>query len=329
MAKSIVVQMDAAEDVSVAVGVAAAVETEADVVDGIEMMADLILLPKQPKIVGTTQNPTVAGMTTSTILLIAIRVIESRQQIPVIARNVRAVVEAAEGAAVIAMKDNGTTKRPPTVTATMRGAIPTTIADVMTVHAMKRIARAEAKDLVEAATVAHVAKATDVMIAHPTASAVKVKIAVVVAEAIVMIARNVQDAVVVEAAVHADPMIRFRPFHGTVKCRLGTMRSRESFRRTSRATAVDQEAAHAADAVEEVQVPVEVATLAAEITQVLIAAGETAIAAEEATTLDLIEAEATILVPTEVVIRVPAEEIPAAETQAAIGARVARSLRYR
>ena len=309
--RSIAVLTVAAAEVA-SVGVDVAVETEADVVEEIAMMVDLISLQKQLTIVGTTQNPMTDGTTTPTV-----RLIESRQPNPMTARNAHADVVAAEVADATAMKDNGTTKRSPTVTAMMRGATPmaiaTTIADAMTVHAMKQIAQAEAKDLVEVVIVARAAKAMHVM---RVLLAPRVTIAVGAEEVTapkVMSDRNVQD-VVAAAAVHADRMIRFRPFRDTAKCRLGTMRSQESFRPTSRATVVDQEAARAVDVDDLVPVEVEVETLALEITPVLTEAEETTLAQVEAaaTTLDLVEAEAITLVLTEAATRVPAAEAPAA-----------------
>ena len=302
MAKSIAVLMDAAAEVASVVA-AVAVETEADVVDEIAMMVDLISPQKQPKIVGITQSPTADGITMPTILLIAGSVIGSRQQNLVIARNARAVVVAAEVVDATAMKDNGKTKRSPTATAMMRGATETTIAGAMTVHVMKEIAQAEANDLVEVAIVAHVAKAMVVMIVHLVTSdlpALRATIAVVVeGEG--------------EAAVHADRMIRFQAFHDTAMCRLGTMRSPASSHPTSRAIVVDQEVARAADVGDRVPVEVGVETLTLEIIPVLTEAEET--------TLVQIEAEATTRVLTEVATRVPAEEILVVEDPGAIAAK--------
>ena len=304
MAKSIAVLMDAAAEVASVVA-AVAVETEADVVDEIAMMVDLISPQKQPKIVGITQSPTADGITMPTILLIVGSVIGSRQQNLVIARNARAVVVAAEVVDATAMKDNGKTKRSPTATAMMRGATETTIAGAMTVHVMKEIAQAEANDLVEVAIVAHVAKAMVVMIVHLVTSdlpALRATIAVVV-----------EGEGEAEAAVHADRMIRFQAFHDTAMCRLGTMRSPASSHPTSRAIVVDQEVARAADVGDRVPVEVGVETLTLEIIPVLTEAEET--------TLVQIEAEATTRVLTEVATRVPAEEILVVEDPGAIAAK--------
>lgn len=297
-----------------------AVETEADVVEEIAMMVDLISLQKQLTIVGTTQNPMTDGTTTPTV-----RLIESRQPNPMTARNAHADVVAAEVADATAMKDNGTTKRPPTVTAMKRGAalmaIATTIADAMTVHAMKQIDQAEANDLVEVAIAARAAKAMHVM---RVLLVPRVTIAVGAEEVIapnVTSVRNARGAVADEVAVHADRMIRFRPFHDTAKYRLGTMRSQESFLRTSRATVVDQETARAADVDEGVLAPVEAETRALEITQVLTVAEET--------TLVLVEAETVTLVPTEVeaatrALTVAATPVLAAEIPDAIADKIGR-----
>ena len=164
-----------------------AVETEADVVEEIAMMVDLISLPKQPTIAGTTQNPMADGTTKPTIRLIASKTIENRPQIPMIALDVRAVVVAAGAVDVIVMKDSGTTKKSPTATVMMRGAsqmATTAIAVVMMVRAMKRIAQAEANDLVEAAIVVRAAKAMHVMIDQPVTASRNVQGAVVAVVAI-------------------------------------------------------------------------------------------------------------------------------------------------
>ena len=334
MAKSIAVLMDAAAEVASVVA-AVAVETEADVADEIATMADLISLRKQPTTVGTTQNLTTDGTAMQTIRLIAVGMIESRQRNPMIARNVPVVVVAAEVVGATAMKDNGKTKRPLTATVMMGGAvlieIGTTIADAITARVMKGIAQAEAKDLVAVAIVARAAKAMHAMIVHLVTSvlpAPRATIAVGVEEVIVTSVRNAQDAVVAVAADHVDQKV-FQAFHGTATCRLGTMRSQESFRPTSRATVVDQEAAHVAAVDEGVLAPVGAETLVPEITPVRTVAEETTLAQVEAaaitlvlteveaTTLDLVEAEEITLVLTEA-----ATLVPAAEAPAAIGAKV-------
>ena len=322
--------MDAAAEVASVVA-AVAVETEADVADEIATMADLISLRKQPTTVGTTQNLTTDGTAMQTIRLIAVGMIESRQRNPMIARNVPVVVVAAEVVGATAMKDNGKTKRPLTATVMMGGAvlieIGTTIADAITARVMKGIAQAEAKDLVAVAIVARAAKAMHAMIVRLVTSvlpAPRATIAVGVEEVIVTSVRNAQGAAVVVAAVHAGRMIRFQAFHDTATCRLGTMRSQESFRPTSRATVVDQEAAHVAAVDEGVLAPVGAETLVPEITPVRTVAEETTLAQVEAaaitlvlteveaTTLDLVEAEEITLVLTEAATLVPAAEAPAA-----------------
>ena len=364
MAKSTVVLTNAAAEAeSVAVDVAVA--TEADEVVEIAMIVDLISPLKQLKIAGTTQNPMTAGTTIPTIRLITIRTIESRHLSQMIARNVRAGVVAAEVADAIAMKDketiNAVGKRSRPVTAMTRGAtqvaIAMTIAAVMMGHAMTPIGQAEAKEVVEVAIVAHVEKATDVMIVQrvpnvPLALRATIAVAAVTVEEAIarsmMIVLNVRGAVVAVVADNADRMIRFQPFHDTVKCRLGTMRSQESFHRTSRATAVDQETARAVDVDDQVLVPAEAETQDPETTQVLAVAEATAqgLIGAEMTTLAPTEAEATILVPsgaeqairqaaeeeitpvlTEAAIRALAEEIPEAEVPAAIAAKVGSLVR--
>jgi hypothetical protein len=347
------------------VAVDVAVATEADVVVEIAMIVDLISPLKQLKIAGTTQNPMTAGTTIPTIRLITIRTIESRHLSQMIARNVRAGVVAAEVADAIAMKDketiNAVGKRSRPVTAMTRGAtqvaIAMTIAAVMMGHTMTPIGQAEAKEVVEVAIVAHVEKATDVMIVQrvpnvPLALRATIAVAAVTVEEAIarsrMIVLNVQDAVVAVVADNADRMIRFQPFHDTVKYRLGTTRSQVSFHRTSRATAVDQETARAVDVDDQVLVPAEAETQDPETTQVLAAAETTAqgLIGAEMTTLAPTEAEATILVPsgaeqairqaaeeeitpvlTEAAIRALAEEIPEAEVPAAIAAKVGSLVR--
>ena len=198
MAKSIAVLMDAAAEVA-SVVVAVAEETE---VDEVATMVDLISLRKQLKIVGTTQSPMADGTTMLTIRRIAVRTIESQQQNPMIARNVRVVVVAAEVVDATAMKGNVKTKRPPTATVMMGGAVPieieTAIADAITKRVMKGIAQAEANDLVavEVAIVAHVAKTMHVMIVHPVTNdlpAPRATIEAGVEEVIVTSVRNAQD----------------------------------------------------------------------------------------------------------------------------------------
>ena len=95
MVKSIAVLMDVAAEVASVVA-AVVVETEADVVDEIAMMAGLISPQKQPKIVGTIQSQMADGTTMPTIRLIVGSVIGSRRQKPMIARNVRVVAVAVE-----------------------------------------------------------------------------------------------------------------------------------------------------------------------------------------------------------------------------------------
>ena len=326
MVKSIAVLMDAAAEVASVVA-AVVVETEADVVDEIATMAGLISLQKQPKIVGTIQSQMADGTTMPTI-----RPIGSRRQKPMIARNVRVVAVAVEVVDAIVMKANGKTKRPPTVTVMMGGTTPiaigTAIADAIAAHVMKVIAQAETKDLVavEVAIVAHVAKTMHVMIVHPVTNdlpAPRATIEAGVEEVIVTSVRNAQDAVVAVAADHVDQKV-FQAFHGTATCRLGTMRSQESFRPTSRATVVDQEAAHVAAVDEGGLAVVGAETLVPEITPVRTVAEETTLAQVEAaaitlvlteveaTTLDLVEAEEITLVLTEAATLVPAAEAPAA-----------------
>ena len=140
----------------------------------------------------------------------------------------------------------------------------------------------------------------------------KRQIVVGVAEVVVTSAPNVLDAVVAVVAARADPRVRFRAFHDTATCRLGTMRSQASFPPTSKATVVDQEVARAGDVVGRVPVEVEVETLAPEITPVPTEVEETTQVQVEAetTTLDLAEVEATTPVLTEVETQVRAAETP-------------------